>query len=182
MNDVCCVVISTQVCYVSLMFAYQGCAAKTVHATSFTAASLKPESTQICLVVCSLTKMNCSILIMWHFIDPFPYSSDETTRTDLKKLPTLPTKVLKEHPSLAYWYCGCPTPQMADWRETEKNYGIDSSRHSSHFMALSSCLEVTVCDLSIFSGTVCWDTYSRHYSGKQTSLTGLAPAGWVVYY
>ncbi|XP_062396125.1 FERM domain-containing protein 4B [Sardina pilchardus] len=30
------------------------------------------------------------------------YSSDETTRTELKKLPTLPTKVLKEHPSLAY--------------------------------------------------------------------------------
>ncbi|XP_031421980.1 FERM domain-containing protein 4B isoform X2 [Clupea harengus] len=30
------------------------------------------------------------------------YTSDETTRTDLKKLPTLPTKVLKEHPSLAY--------------------------------------------------------------------------------
>lgn len=30
--------------------------------------------------------------------------SDENTRTDLKKLPTLPTKVLKEHPSLAYWY------------------------------------------------------------------------------
>ncbi|KAM7405048.1 hypothetical protein PAMP_012338 [Pampus punctatissimus] len=32
------------------------------------------------------------------------YTSDETTRADLKKLPTLPTKVLKEHPSLAYWY------------------------------------------------------------------------------
>ncbi|KAI1890962.1 hypothetical protein AGOR_G00158980 [Albula goreensis] len=30
------------------------------------------------------------------------YTSDDTTRTDLKKLPTLPTKVLKEHPSLAY--------------------------------------------------------------------------------
>ncbi|XP_067095677.1 FERM domain-containing protein 4B isoform X1 [Osmerus mordax] len=30
------------------------------------------------------------------------YTSDENTRTDLKKLPTLPTKVLKEHPSLAY--------------------------------------------------------------------------------
>lgn len=30
--------------------------------------------------------------------------SDENTRADLKKLPTLPTKVLKEHPSLAYWY------------------------------------------------------------------------------
>nr|XP_015202753.1 PREDICTED: FERM domain-containing protein 4B isoform X2 [Lepisosteus oculatus] len=30
------------------------------------------------------------------------YTSDECTRTDLKKLPTLPTKVLKEHPSLAY--------------------------------------------------------------------------------
>ncbi|XP_036386974.1 FERM domain-containing protein 4B [Megalops cyprinoides] len=30
------------------------------------------------------------------------YTSDEITRTDLKKLPTLPTKVLKEHPSLAY--------------------------------------------------------------------------------
>uniref|UniRef100_A0AAY4EB61 FERM domain-containing protein n=1 Tax=Denticeps clupeoides TaxID=299321 RepID=A0AAY4EB61_9TELE len=30
------------------------------------------------------------------------YTSDETTRADLKKLPTLPTKVLKEHPSLAY--------------------------------------------------------------------------------
>uniref|UniRef100_A0A3Q3WDW3 FERM domain-containing protein n=1 Tax=Mola mola TaxID=94237 RepID=A0A3Q3WDW3_MOLML len=29
---------------------------------------------------------------------------DENTRGDLKKLPTLPTKVLKEHPSLAYWY------------------------------------------------------------------------------
>ncbi|XP_066554128.1 FERM domain-containing protein 4B [Amia ocellicauda] len=30
------------------------------------------------------------------------YTSDECTRADLKKLPTLPTKVLKEHPSLAY--------------------------------------------------------------------------------
>ncbi|XP_034393359.1 FERM domain-containing protein 4B-like isoform X1 [Cyclopterus lumpus] len=30
------------------------------------------------------------------------YASDENTRADLKKLPTLPTKVLKEHPSLAY--------------------------------------------------------------------------------
>lgn len=30
--------------------------------------------------------------------------SDENTRADMKKLPTLPTKVLKEHPSLAYWY------------------------------------------------------------------------------
>uniref|UniRef100_A0A672YUS2 FERM domain containing 4Bb n=1 Tax=Sphaeramia orbicularis TaxID=375764 RepID=A0A672YUS2_9TELE len=29
-------------------------------------------------------------------------SGDENTRADLKKLPTLPTKVLKEHPSLAY--------------------------------------------------------------------------------
>ncbi|XP_077568864.1 FERM domain-containing protein 4B-like, partial [Stigmatopora nigra] len=30
------------------------------------------------------------------------YTSDDATRADLKKLPTLPTKVLKEHPSLAY--------------------------------------------------------------------------------
>ncbi|XP_074538449.1 FERM domain-containing protein 4B isoform X3 [Halichoeres trimaculatus] len=30
------------------------------------------------------------------------YTSDDNTRADLKKLPTLPTKVLKEHPSLAY--------------------------------------------------------------------------------
>uniref|UniRef100_A0A8C5D5I3 FERM domain-containing protein n=1 Tax=Gouania willdenowi TaxID=441366 RepID=A0A8C5D5I3_GOUWI len=30
------------------------------------------------------------------------YASDENTRADLKKLPFLPTKVLKEHPSLAY--------------------------------------------------------------------------------
>ncbi|XP_072553260.1 FERM domain-containing protein 4B isoform X2 [Salminus brasiliensis] len=30
------------------------------------------------------------------------YTSEESTRVDLKKLPTLPTKVLKEHPSLAY--------------------------------------------------------------------------------
>ncbi|XP_049611469.1 FERM domain-containing protein 4B isoform X3 [Syngnathus scovelli] len=30
------------------------------------------------------------------------YTSDEATRADLKKLPALPTKVLKEHPSLAY--------------------------------------------------------------------------------
>ncbi|XP_076875018.1 FERM domain-containing protein 4B isoform X2 [Brachyhypopomus gauderio] len=30
------------------------------------------------------------------------YTSDENTRVDLKKLPTLPTRVLKEHPSLAY--------------------------------------------------------------------------------
>uniref|UniRef100_A0AAV2LZT4 FERM domain-containing protein n=1 Tax=Knipowitschia caucasica TaxID=637954 RepID=A0AAV2LZT4_KNICA len=30
------------------------------------------------------------------------YISNENTRSDLKKLPTLPTKVLKEHPSLAY--------------------------------------------------------------------------------
>uniref|UniRef100_A0A3B4C1S3 FERM domain-containing protein n=1 Tax=Pygocentrus nattereri TaxID=42514 RepID=A0A3B4C1S3_PYGNA len=29
-------------------------------------------------------------------------TDDDNTRTDLKKLPTLPTKVLKEHPSLAY--------------------------------------------------------------------------------
>ncbi|XP_048035498.1 FERM domain-containing protein 4B isoform X2 [Megalobrama amblycephala] len=30
------------------------------------------------------------------------YTSDENTRAELKKLPALPTKVLKEHPSLAY--------------------------------------------------------------------------------
>eukprot|EP00066_Takifugu_rubripes_P001971 XP_003963544.2 PREDICTED: FERM domain-containing protein 4B-like [Takifugu rubripes] len=30
------------------------------------------------------------------------YTSDENARADMKKLPTLPTKVLKEHPSLAY--------------------------------------------------------------------------------
>ncbi|KAK6303470.1 hypothetical protein J4Q44_G00259240 [Coregonus suidteri] len=30
------------------------------------------------------------------------FSSDDTTRTELKKLPTLPNKVLKEHPSLTY--------------------------------------------------------------------------------
>ncbi|XP_072541006.1 FERM domain-containing protein 4B isoform X2 [Salminus brasiliensis] len=30
------------------------------------------------------------------------YTSDEAARTDLKKLPTFPTAVLKEHPSLAY--------------------------------------------------------------------------------
>ncbi|XP_030632989.1 FERM domain-containing protein 4B isoform X2 [Chanos chanos] len=30
------------------------------------------------------------------------YASDETTRSDLKKLPAFPTAVLKEHPSLAY--------------------------------------------------------------------------------
>ncbi|XP_030624942.1 FERM domain-containing protein 4B [Chanos chanos] len=30
------------------------------------------------------------------------YTSDENTRAELKKLPTFPTKVLKEHPSLAY--------------------------------------------------------------------------------
>ncbi|XP_049318815.1 FERM domain-containing protein 4B isoform X2 [Astyanax mexicanus] len=30
------------------------------------------------------------------------FSSDESCRADLKKLPTLPTRVLKEHPSLAY--------------------------------------------------------------------------------
>lgn len=31
------------------------------------------------------------------------YTSDESTRSDLKKLPALPTAVLKEHPSLAFW-------------------------------------------------------------------------------
>ncbi|KAL7982769.1 hypothetical protein Chor_010367 [Crotalus horridus] len=30
------------------------------------------------------------------------FSSNETVRTDLKKLPALPTQALKEHPSLAY--------------------------------------------------------------------------------
>lgn len=47
--------------------------------------------------------------------------SDETTRADLKKLPTLPTKVLKEHPSLAYWY--------AHWKclfETSNTYPIQN--------------------------------------------------------
>ena len=29
--------------------------------------------------------------------------SNEVVRTDLKKLPALPTQALKEHPSLAYW-------------------------------------------------------------------------------
>lgn len=32
-----------------------------------------------------------------------PYSND-ATRSDLKKLPALPTQALKEHPSLAYWW------------------------------------------------------------------------------
>lgn len=29
--------------------------------------------------------------------------SDENARSDLKQLPILPTRVLKEHPSLNYW-------------------------------------------------------------------------------
>lgn len=43
----------------------------------------------------------CKIVVTSIFLIVF---SDENTRADLKKLPTLPTKVLKEHPSLAYWY------------------------------------------------------------------------------
>uniref|UniRef100_A0A3Q2CCN9 FERM domain containing 4Bb n=1 Tax=Cyprinodon variegatus TaxID=28743 RepID=A0A3Q2CCN9_CYPVA len=38
--------------------------------------------------------------------------SDENTRADLKKLPTLPTKVLKEHPSLAFWFYDCECDKM----------------------------------------------------------------------
>lgn len=33
----------------------------------------------------------------------FLSSSNEVVRSDLKKLPALPTQALKEHPSLAYW-------------------------------------------------------------------------------
>lgn len=33
----------------------------------------------------------------------FPPPSNDATRSDLKKLPALPTQALKEHPSLAYW-------------------------------------------------------------------------------
>ncbi|MED6236164.1 FERM domain-containing protein 4B, partial [Ataeniobius toweri] len=31
------------------------------------------------------------------------YSSAETTASNLKQLPVLPTRVLREHPSLNYW-------------------------------------------------------------------------------
>lgn len=36
-------------------------------------------------------------------LDPCFFLSHEGVRSDLKKLPALPTQVLKEHPSLAYW-------------------------------------------------------------------------------
>uniref|UniRef100_A0A3B3VEU1 FERM domain containing 4B n=1 Tax=Poecilia latipinna TaxID=48699 RepID=A0A3B3VEU1_9TELE len=41
------------------------------------------------------------ICVFWE-LKPQRNHSDENTRADLKKLPTLPTKVLKEHPSLAF--------------------------------------------------------------------------------
>uniref|UniRef100_A0A9J7XHH0 FERM domain containing 4Bb n=1 Tax=Cyprinus carpio carpio TaxID=630221 RepID=A0A9J7XHH0_CYPCA len=53
--------------------------------------------------------------------------SDENTRADLKKLPALPTKVLKEHPSLAY--CKCVTDHYICFRyltlvESLPTYGV----------------------------------------------------------
>uniref|UniRef100_A0A671MD45 FERM domain-containing protein 4B-like n=1 Tax=Sinocyclocheilus anshuiensis TaxID=1608454 RepID=A0A671MD45_9TELE len=53
--------------------------------------------------------------------------SDENTRADLKKLPALPTKVLKEHPSLAY--CNCVTDHYICFRyltlvESLPTYGV----------------------------------------------------------
>uniref|UniRef100_A0A3B5M1R8 FERM domain containing 4B n=1 Tax=Xiphophorus couchianus TaxID=32473 RepID=A0A3B5M1R8_9TELE len=41
------------------------------------------------------------LCVFWE-LKPQRNHSDENTRADLKKLPTLPTKVLKEHPSLAF--------------------------------------------------------------------------------
>lgn len=38
----------------------------------------------------------------------FPPPSNDATRSDLKKLPALPTQALKEHPSLAYWWVSYP--------------------------------------------------------------------------
>lgn len=47
----------------------------------------------------------------------------------MKKLPTLPTKVLKEHPSLAYWCvhwkraCGCTeTHRNTTHAQSKQNY------------------------------------------------------------
>lgn len=40
------------------------------------------------------------LCLMSHVVIDF---SDENARSDLKQLPILPTRVLKEHPSLNYW-------------------------------------------------------------------------------
>jgi hypothetical protein len=32
------------------------------------------------------------------------YHSENAARNDMKKVPILPTRTLKEHPSITYWY------------------------------------------------------------------------------
>ena len=32
------------------------------------------------------------------------FSSDENAKNDLKKLPVIPTYILREHPSIQYWW------------------------------------------------------------------------------
>uniref|UniRef100_A0A3P8WQI4 FERM domain containing 4B n=1 Tax=Cynoglossus semilaevis TaxID=244447 RepID=A0A3P8WQI4_CYNSE len=60
----------------------------------------------------------------------FFFLSDENTRAELKKLPALPTKVLKEHPSLAYWYvhrkltCSTQPRQYLTLVESLPTYGV----------------------------------------------------------
>lgn len=63
--------------------------------------------------------------------------SDENARADMKKLPTLPTKVLKEHPSLAYWY--------AHRKRFFKNITLCQLRSDKTCMATRVCICVCVC-------------------------------------
>uniref|UniRef100_A0A8C4H353 FERM domain containing 4B n=1 Tax=Dicentrarchus labrax TaxID=13489 RepID=A0A8C4H353_DICLA len=59
---------------------------------------IEVESENVFKLAANALQVNSKIVITTFF----HCFSDENTRADLKKLPTLPTKVLKEHPSLAY--------------------------------------------------------------------------------
>lgn len=55
----------------------------------------------VCLYRKVLSTMTCGFLFL----------SNDATKSDLKKLPALPTQALKEHPSLAYWWEICSLVQ-----------------------------------------------------------------------
>uniref|UniRef100_A0AAR2KVB8 FERM domain-containing protein n=1 Tax=Pygocentrus nattereri TaxID=42514 RepID=A0AAR2KVB8_PYGNA len=60
-------------------------------------------------------------------------TDDDNTRTDLKKLPTLPTKVLKEHPSLAY----CEERVIEHYKQLK---GVSRGQAICHLLFCCACL------------------------------------------
>lgn len=50
-----------------------------------------------------LSYCSCELIQLIIMSQSFCIYSVESSRSDLNKLPVLPTRVLREHPSLVYW-------------------------------------------------------------------------------